>query len=147
MSGDISESSEAPGSTSQTSDQQSGLASGLFRSVTQFVASLVALTQTRLELLTTELQEEVQRVASLAVYAFIALLAAMLGLFFFGLAIVIVYWDTHRVLAAWLVTAAFFALAIIAIVTLVVKAKTQPPILDATLSELKKDAAQLRERL
>src|SRR5690242_18711881 len=100
-----------------------GLASGLFRSITQFVASLVTLTQTRLELLTTELREEIQRVASLAVYAFIALLAAMLGLFFLGLAIVIVYWDTHRVLAAWLVTATFFSLAVIAVVTLVLKTR------------------------
>jgi uncharacterized membrane protein YqjE len=133
--------------THDESPQATGLAAGLFRSITQFVASLVALTQTRLELLTTELQEEVQRVASLAIYAFVALLAAMLGLFFLGLAVVIVYWETHRVLAAWLVTAAFFTLAIVAVGVLIVKAKSQPPILDATLSELKKDAAQLRERL
>jgi len=124
-----------------------GLASGLFRSITQFVASLVSLTQTRLELLTTELQEEVQRVASLAIYAFVALLAAMLGLFFLGLAIVIVFWDTHRVLAAWLVTGTFFALAVVAVIILIAKTRSQPPLLDATLSELKKDAAQLRERL
>jgi uncharacterized membrane protein YqjE len=133
--------------TQSTEASSPGLASGLFRSITQFVASLVTLTQTRLELLTTELREEVQRVASLAVYAFIALLAAMLGLFFLGLAIVIVYWDTHRVLAAWLVTATFFSLAIVAVVVLVAKMNSRPPILDATLSELKKDAAQLRERM
>ena len=133
--------------TQGVEESSPGLASGLFRSITQFVASLVTLTQTRLELLTTELREEVQRVASLAVYAFIALLAAMLGLFFLGLAIVIVYWDTHRVMAAWLVTATFFSLAIIAVVTLVLKTRNQPPILDATLNELKKDAAQLRERM
>jgi len=133
--------------TQNTGESYQGLASGLFRSITQFVASLVTLTQTRLELLTTELQEEVQRVASLAIYAFVALLAAMLGLFFLGLATVIVFWDTHRVLAAWLVTATFFVLAVIAVVILVAKTRSQPPILDATLSELKKDAARLRERM
>jgi len=131
----------------QNTSDAPGMVSGLFRSITQFAATLVTLTQTRLELLTTELQEEVQRAASLAIYAFIALLAAMLGLFFLGLSIVIVYWDTHRVLAAWLVTAVFFLLAIIAVLILVAKTRSQPPILDATLAELKKDAARLRERL
>ena len=38
-------------------------AGGLLRSLTRMLATLVALAQTRLELLTTELQEEVQRAA------------------------------------------------------------------------------------
>jgi uncharacterized membrane protein YqjE len=135
------------GDADASSSPGSGIASGLFHSITQFVASLIALTQTRLELLTTELQEEIQRVASLAIYAFVALLAAMLGLFFGGLAIVMVYWDTHRVLAASLVTLTFLTIAVVAVLILMAKVRAQPPILDATLNELKKDAAQLRERL
>ncbi|MBC7984905.1 MAG: phage holin family protein [Candidatus Obscuribacterales bacterium] len=123
-----------------------GQASGLFRSLTQLIATLVTLAQTRLELLTVELQEEVQRAAALALYGFVALLAAMLGLFFGAFTIVFIYWDTHRILAAGLVTLTFFALAAIAVFALLAKIRAQPRFLDATLSELKKDTESLRDR-
>ncbi len=128
------------------SEHIAGPATSLFRSLTDFVATLVSLVQTRVELLTTELQEEVQRAAVLVVYAFVALLAAMIGLLFGALTVVFIYWDTHRVLAALLVTVAFFVLAVTAVLILLAKVRAQPRMLDATLSELKKDAARLRDR-
>ena len=119
--------------------------SGLFKSVRNLLATLVAIAQTRLELLTTELQEEVQRAASLVLWTFIALLTAMLGLLFGALTIVFVYWDTHRILATLLVTLAFFVFAASAVLTLVAKVNSRPRLLDATLTELAKDSHLLRE--
>jgi uncharacterized membrane protein YqjE len=124
-----------------------GAIGGLLDSVSTLAARLITIAQTRLELLTTELQEEVQRAAGVVVWAFIALLSSMTALFMGGLTIIVFYWETHRVLAALLVTAAFFAFAIFAVIFLIAKMNSRPRFLDATLNELAKDGEQLRSRL
>jgi len=137
----------ASGASSENAAPAPGAATGLFRSLTNLFATLVTLAQTRLELLTTELQEEVQRAAGLIVWAFVALLAGMIGLILGGLTIVFVYWDTHRVLAALLVTASFFAFALVAVLVLVAKVNSRPRFLDATLTELARDSKSLADRV
>jgi uncharacterized membrane protein YqjE len=116
---------------------------GLFRSLAQLLATAVGIAQTRLELLSTELQEEVHRVAEIMLWATVALLAAGVGLFLLALVIVFVFWDTHRVLASIAVTSAFFLLAAIAGLVLRAKVRSKPPLLDATIAELKKDRVSL----
>lgn len=133
--------------SSGDSGHERGPVSGLFKSLTNVVATVVAIVQTRLELLTTELQEEVHRVGHLLVWTLIALLSAGMGLFMGALAIIFVFWDTHRLLATVLVTVAFFSLALIAALVLRVKISSKPPMLNATLAELAKDRDQLRSRL
>jgi uncharacterized membrane protein YqjE len=120
--------------------------SGLFKSIANLVATVIAIAQTRLELLTTDLQEEMHRVAAILVWTLIALLAALIGLFLAALAIIFVFWDTHRLLAAVLVTSAFFVIALGAVVVLRVKIRAKPRMLDATLAELAKDREQLAGR-
>ena len=105
----------------------SGPVSGLFKSLTNLLAKIIAIAQTRLELLTTELQEEMHRVAEILVWTIVALLAAGMGLFLASLAIIFAFWDTHRVLASVLVTAAFFAIAIVAAFMLRDKVRSKPP--------------------
>lgn len=124
-----------------------GPLSGLLHSLTQTFATLVAMAQTRLELLTAELQEEIQSTASLLVWAFVALFTAGIGLFLAALAVIFVFWDTHRVLASILVTAVFFAIAIGAMLRVRNKLRTKPRLLDATLTELARDRQRLDERL
>jgi len=119
---------------------------GLFRSLANLVASVVAIAQTRLELLTTELQEEMHRVAEILVWTLIALLSAGIGLFLLALVIIFVFWDTHRVLASVLVTGAFFFLAAVAGLVLRAKVRSKPRMLDATLAELAKDRDNLAAR-
>jgi uncharacterized membrane protein YqjE len=121
-----------------------GAATGLFRSLMNLAATLVSIAHTRLELLKVELQEEVQLAANLVVWAFVALLATMIGLFFGGITVVLVYWESHRVLAALLVTAVFVLVAIVAIVVLLRKINSRPPFLDATLNELSKDVQTIK---
>ena len=122
---------------------ETGPVSGLFKSLANLVATVIAIGQTRLELLTTELQEEMHRVAEIMVWTVIALLAAGMGLFLAALAIIFAFWDTHRLLASVLVTAAFFAIALIAAIVLRVKVRTRPRLLEGTLAELAKDRARL----
>jgi uncharacterized membrane protein YqjE len=128
----------------QSGSEAAGLAGGLFQSLSGFVGTLVNVAQTRLQLLTTELQEEVQRAAQMLIWAFIALFAALLGLFLGALAIIFAFWDTHRLAAALVMTGILLAIAAGAGLVLRTKLATRPPMLDATLAELAKDREQLR---
>jgi uncharacterized membrane protein YqjE len=129
------------------SNGAAGLTGGLFQSLSSFLATFVTVAHTRLQLLTTELQEEVQRAAELLVWAFIALFAAMMALFLGALTVIFVFWDTHRLLAGLVMTGVLLALAAGAGLVLQAKLKSKPPMLDNTLAELAKDRDQLRKHL
>lgn len=131
----------------ESSSDTGGLTGGLFQSLQNFVATLVTVAHTRLQLFTTELQEEVQRAAQLLVWAFIALFAAMMALFLGALTVIFVFWDTHRLLAALVMTGVLLAVAAAAALVLRAKIESKPPMLDNTLAELAKDRDQLRRRL
>lgn len=127
--------------------QSGGPLNGLLQSATQMFATLVSIVQTRLELFTTELQEEIQSAAQLLVWTFIALFAAGIGLFLAALTVIFAFWDTHRMLAAIIVTMIFFVIAIVAGVCLARKLRDKPRLLDATLTELARDRQRLDERI
>jgi len=120
---------------------------GLFQSVNNFLATFVAIVHTRLELLTTELQEEVRQVGAILLWAFIAAFAAMMGLFLGALAVIFVFWDTHRLEASLAMIGLFVGVAVVAGLILRHKLTTKPPLLDDTLAELAKDRDQLKARL
>lgn len=135
-----------PNDPSFSDDVEPGPIRGLFQSVAGMFATVVAIAQTRLELLTTELQEEIHRVSEILVWTLIALLSAGIGLFLFALVIIFIFWDTHRVLASVGVTVAFFVLAGVAGLVLRAKVRGKPRMLDATLAELAKDRESLTAR-
>ena len=120
---------------------------GLFQSLNQFLATFVAIVHTRLELLTTELQEEVRQVGGILLWAFIAAFAAMMGLFLAALAVIFLFWDTHRLAASLAMIGLFILVAVVSGLILRHKLSTKPPLLDDTLAELAKDRDQLRARL
>jgi uncharacterized membrane protein YqjE len=124
-----------------------GTASGLFKSLNNFASTLVNVAHTRLQLLTTELQEEVQRAAELVVWAFVSLFAALLAVFLGALTVIFYFWDTHRLLAALITTGVFVVLSVCAGLVLTAKLRVRPPLLDDTLAELAKDRDQLRGHL
>lgn len=127
--------------------QEDRAAAGLFQSLNQFAGTLLAIAHTRLELLTTELQEEVRQVGGILLWAFIAAFAAMMGLFLGALTVIFVFWDTHRIAASLAMIGLFVAVAAAAAAVLVKKLRSKPPMLDDTLAELAKDRDQLRARL
>jgi uncharacterized membrane protein YqjE len=125
---------------------QSGPVSGLFKSIASLLANLISIAQTRIELLTTELQEEIHRATEILVWTLVALLAAGMGLFLTALVIIFIFWDTHRVLASVLVASSFFALALVAFGMLRAKMRNRPRLLEGTLAELAKDREHLARR-
>ena len=120
---------------------------GLFQSLSNFAGTLIAIAHTRLQLLTTELQEEVRQVGAILLWAFIAAFAAMLGLFLGALAVIFVFWDTHRIAASLAMIGLFILIAIGAGLMLAKKLRDKPPMLDDTLAELAKDRDNLKARM
>jgi uncharacterized membrane protein YqjE len=132
-------------------DEQPGeepaTASGLLQSVSRLAGTLLGIVHTRLELLRTELQEEVQHAAKLALWAFVAAFAGLMALFMGALTVVFVFWDTHRLIASLAMVVFFVVIAVSAALVARNKLRAKPPMLDATLAELAKDRDQLRARL
>jgi len=124
----------------------SGPIGGLLRSLRNLLATVLAIAQTRLELISTELQQEIHRAAEILIWTAVALLAALIALFLLALVVVFVYWDTHRVLASVVVTSVFFLIAVVAALIMRAKIRSRPRLLDATLTELGKDRASLLRR-
>lgn len=123
-----------------------GPIAGLFHSLAKLLATAIGIAQTRFELLTTELQEEVHRVAEILVYAAVALISAGVGLFLLALVVIFAFWDTHRIAASIAVTSTVFLIAVVAVLVLRAKVRAKPAMLNATLAELKKDRASLLNR-
>jgi len=120
---------------------------GLLHSLSKVSTTLVTIAQTRLELLTTELQEEVQRTADMLIWAFVALYAAGVGLFLTALVLIFAYWETHRILVSIIVICVFFFIAAFAAITWRNKLMHRPRMLEGTLSELARDGERLKAKL
>jgi uncharacterized membrane protein YqjE len=119
----------------------------LLGSFSGLLATVVGIGRTRLELLTVEVREELRRIADVLLWGAVAVLAAAGGIFFAGLGIIFVFWDTHRILAVFLVTAAYFVLAAAAALVIRSTLRARPSFLQATLGELSRDEAELRSRV
>jgi uncharacterized membrane protein YqjE len=121
-----------------------GPATNLLRSATRLGGTLLAVVQTRVELLTTEISEDVERGVRILLWGLVAVLTAVLGLLLAGITLVIYYWDTHRLTAAIGVTAAFMVLSAVAARVARTHLHEKPKLLDATRTELRRDVTALR---
>jgi uncharacterized membrane protein YqjE len=121
-----------------------GPASQLLRSAVQLFGSVMAAAQTRAELLTTEVEEKIERGARLLLLGFTALLAGILGALIAGFIVVLVFWDTHRVAAAFAVLGVFLMAAAACGLAVRRQLKARTRLLEATLAELARDVRRMR---
>ncbi len=121
-----------------------GYDAGLFASVKRMLATLVALLETRIELVSVELEEQLAAVVSLLLWGVTAIFFGSLSVLLLALTIVLVFWDEHRLLAAGLVTGGFGAICLAAVVVLRRRLRARPRLLGATVGELHRDAATLQ---
>jgi uncharacterized membrane protein YqjE len=126
-------------------DLSQGPATNLLRSLVRLGGTLLATAQTRVELLTTEISEDVERGVRILLWGGVALLAGIMGLLLAGVTLIIYFWDTHRMGAAIAVTFVFLAGAAIAAWVARDKLHEKPRLLDATRTELRRDVASLRD--
>ena len=120
------------------------MSSGLLLSAQSLLASLLRLARTRLELFSTELQEELTRLFFTLIGAVTVLLLATLGAAFAGVALLIALSEEYRVLAAAVIGIVFLALAFAAAWSLRRLTYDKPPVLSASLAELERDQEALQ---
>jgi uncharacterized membrane protein YqjE len=125
-------------------DVTQGPATNLLRSLVQLGSTLLAAAHTRVELLATEIGEDLDRGLHLLLWALVAVLAGILGLLLIGFTIIIYFWDTHRIAAAVGVTGAFLLLSVVAGIVFRRNLQEKPRLLHATRTELQRDVSELR---
>lgn len=130
-----------------TNSSRTGPLSSLLKSLTKVSSTLVTIAQTRLELFTTEVQDEIRRTADMLIWAFVALYAAGIGLFLTALVLIFAFWETRRILVSIIVICVFFAIAIGAGLAWRNRLLNRPRMLEGTLSELARDSERLKARL
>ena len=124
-------------------DESPGPATNLLRSLVQLGGTLLATAQTRVELLTTELSEDLERGVRILLWGFVALLAGILGALLAGVTLIVYFWDTHRLGASIGVTLVFLLVAAVAGWIARERLQEKPRVLDATRTELTRDVAVL----
>ena len=119
---------------------------GLLESLSVFASTLVSVAYTRLELLSTDLEEDRARLFSLMVLYIIAAFCLVVGLVITIILIVFALWESHRFLALSFV-AGFFLLTGLGLCAFAMhKTQTKPKLFSASLSELLKDQQELDSR-
>lgn len=129
--------------SADTSDNEPGQKEGLFNSVRTMACTLLAIVQTRAELLSTELEEERIRLVSMLAWSLITMFCAGLGVIFATLLLVMALWDSYRLLAAGIPAALFLLAAAYAWRVVSNQARAKPRLFSASLAELSKDREQL----
>ncbi len=107
-------------------------------------AALLALVCSRAGLIAVELQEERARAEQKLVLAALAALFIGLGLLLAALLVVILYWDTHRILAAGGVTLLYLGIGGWALLRLRQLSRNSPRPFAATIGEFENDLTLLR---
>ena len=119
---------------------------GILEALRTLLASVLQLLHTRVELLTVEIQEQVQRVLWLFVWTIVALFCGSLTVLMLCVTVLVACWDSHRLLAAGCLTGGLLVLLLAALLALRAQWRAGPRWLGATLDELQNDADALRDR-
>lgn len=117
---------------------------GLFDSIKGLAASSVAIVRTRLELISTEVAEEKERLLSLLWLGMAALFFIGLGIVFAAVLLTVALWESHRLLVLGILTALFLGLGISALSLALRQARSGQKLFSASLAELSKDQDLLR---
>jgi uncharacterized membrane protein YqjE len=120
---------------------------GLLGSGRLVLAALVEIGQTRLQLASTELEEERLRLTELLLYGLVALFCIGVGLVLALLLLVLVFWDGPRVLVLAIETAVFLGTGVGLVAVFRHKARNKPRLLATTIDELRRDSDSLRRGL
>jgi uncharacterized membrane protein YqjE len=121
------------------SQKTHGANSGLLSSLTVLAGTLVAVAHTRLDLLAVDLEEELEHAVSQLVLTLLALLGLGIGVVLAAILLVVLFWDTHRLLPLGALSVFFLALGVAVWIYASRMAANKPKLLAASLAELTKD--------
>jgi uncharacterized membrane protein YqjE len=116
---------------------------GLFASVRDLLATALAIAHTRLELVTTEIEEELHRVAGILLWTFVVVFFAGLTVLMLAFVVVVAFWEEHRLLAAAVTTLFFLAVTGVGLLVVRARVRARPKLLEATVEEIRRDREAL----
>ena len=116
---------------------------GLLGSVRALARTLIALSKTRLDIFLNEVEEERLRIARQLVLVMVACFCLIVGALLAVTLIVVLFWDTHRLLTLGLLALAFVGAGVSLVALFSARARSKPKLFSASLGELAKDAEQL----
>ncbi|NDU85671.1 MAG: phage holin family protein [Ferrovum sp.] len=119
---------------------------GLFASLKIFAATLLSVSHTRLNLLSTELEEEREYFLSQLVLILETLFLLGVGLILATILLVWTFWETHRFLVLSMLTGSFLVAGLVTWGAAWRKAQAKPRPFAASLAELFKDRQQIDPR-
>jgi len=115
----------------------------LLSSIKNLVSTGVSIAQTRLELLSVDVQIARNKFISLLIMIVSALFFLFFGLVMLALLIVIYSWESDRMLALGLLTSAFIGVGLILGLFIMQSLRNMPKLFEASIAELAKDKAEL----
>lgn len=118
----------------------------LLSSLKNLVSTGASIAQTRLELISTDVQIARAKFISLLVMIIFTLFFLFFGLVMLALLIVIYSWEADRIFALSLLTGGFLSVGIILALVVLRSLKTMPKLFEATIAELSKDRQELAKR-
>ena len=114
--------------------------------VRSLARALVAFAETRAQLAASEFEEQALRLSEIALWVLAGLFAAGVALVILSVLAVLLFWDTHRLLAAGLAGALWLAAAALCALVARTRMRERPAFLSATLAELARDRARFGRR-
>ena len=125
-------------------DHREGGAPGIIDSIKSTIATILQILHTRVELFTTELAEEMHRVAAVLLWGAVAVFSGGLFVLMVAITVIIAAGEEHRLLAALVMTGVFLAILLTAVLMLKSRMSQRTRLLSASLDELKRDRDALR---
>jgi len=126
----------------QSNSQHS--AEGLLGSLKSITALAVAMSHNRLNLLSTDLEIAREQTVSVLIMVLVALFCLCFGALLLALFVVVIFWDTHRLIALGSMTGLFMLTGVICLWRVIKALKAMPATFEASLAELAKDYKVLK---
>jgi len=115
----------------------------LLSSIKNLVSTGTSIAQTRLELISVDVQIARSKLIGLLVMIVSALFFLFFGLVMLALFIVIYSWESDRMMALGLLTGTFLAVGLILALLIMQSLRTMPKLFEASIAELAKDREAL----
>lgn len=119
---------------------------GILTSLQSLAATAVAVVHNRLNLLSNDLEIAREQLVSTLIMVLVALFCLCFGLLLLSIFVVVLFWDTHRLLALGSVTGLFLLVGIFCAWRVSRALKTMPATFEASLTELAKDYSSLKNK-
>ena len=107
--------------------------------VRELARTLLSFVLTRTRLAAAELEEQALRLLEILIWLIVALFFLGVALVFAAVLVVLVFWDSNRLLAAGLLAALFVSVGTAAALIARARLRERPKILATTLAELERD--------